>query len=68
MHTGGKASRFDLEEFLGRVADRVGTTSRSDALDDTRCAFTALRETLPRQELEDILATLPREYDDVIGR
>ena len=68
LHTGGKAGRFDLEEFLGRVADRVGTTSRSDALDDTRCAFTALRETLPRQELEDILAALPHEYDDVVGR
>ncbi len=68
LHTGGKAGRFDLEEFLGRVADRVGRTSRSDALDDTRCAFTALRETLPRQELEDILAALPHEYDDVVGR
>jgi len=68
LHTGGKSGRFDLEEFLGRVADRVGTTSRDDALDDTRCTFTTLRETLPRQELDDILATLPREYDDVIGR
>ena len=68
MHTGGKASRFDLEEFVGRVADRVGTSSRSEALDGTRCAFTALRETLPRQELDDILAALPREYDDVLGR
>jgi uncharacterized protein (DUF2267 family) len=68
LHTGGKASRFDLEEFVGRVADRVGTTSHSDALDATRCAFTTLRETLPRQALDDILAELPREYDGVLGR
>jgi uncharacterized protein (DUF2267 family) len=68
LHARGKAGRFDLEEFVGRVADRVGTTSHSDALDGTRCVFTALRETLPRQELDDILAELPREYDDVLGR
>ena len=68
LHTGGKAGGFDLEEFVGRVADRVGTTSHSDALDGTRCAFTALRETLPQQELDDILAELPREYDAVLGR
>ena len=68
LHTGGKASRFDLEEFVGGVADRVGTTSRSDALDATCCVFATLRETLPRQELDDILAALPREYDDLLGR
>jgi uncharacterized protein (DUF2267 family) len=68
LHTGGKASRFDLEEFVGRVADRVGTTSHSDALDATRCVFTTLRELLPRQELDDILAELPHEYDGVLGR
>jgi uncharacterized protein (DUF2267 family) len=30
--------------------------------------FRTLRETLPRQELDDILAELPPEYDDLIGR
>jgi uncharacterized protein (DUF2267 family) len=33
-----------------------------------RLVFRTLRETLPRPELDDILAELPREYDDLLGR
>lgn len=68
LHSGGKAGRFDLDEFVGRVADRVGETSHSEALDDARFVFRALRETLHPQELDDIFAELPREYDDLLGR
>jgi uncharacterized protein (DUF2267 family) len=68
LHTGGKASRFDVDEFVGRVADRVGETSHDEALDDARFVFRTLRETLPEKELDDILAELPGEYDDLIGR
>ena len=68
LHSGGKAGRFDLDEFVGRVADRVGETSHSEALDDASFVFRALRETLPPQELDDILAELPREYDDLLAR
>jgi uncharacterized protein (DUF2267 family) len=68
LHTGGKASRFDLDEFVGRVAERAGETSRDESLDDARFVFRTLRESLPLQELDDILAELPREYDDLIGR
>jgi uncharacterized protein (DUF2267 family) len=68
LHSGGKASRFDVEEFVGRVADRVGERSRDEALDDARFVFRALGETLPRRELDDILAELPRDYDDLLGR
>jgi uncharacterized protein (DUF2267 family) len=32
-----------------------------------RLVFRTLRETLP-PELDDILAELPREYDDLLGR
>jgi uncharacterized protein (DUF2267 family) len=68
LHSGGKAERFGVDEFVGRVADRVGETSHDEALDDARFVFRALGETLPRQELDDILAELPREYDDLLGR
>jgi uncharacterized protein (DUF2267 family) len=68
LHSGGKASRFDVDEFVGRVADRVGETSHDEALDDARFVFRALRERLPERELDDILAELPSEYDDLIGR
>jgi uncharacterized protein (DUF2267 family) len=68
LHSGGKAERFDVEEFVGRVADRVGETSHVEALDDARFVFGALRELLPLKELDDILAELPREYDDLLGR
>ena len=67
LHSGGKAERFDVEEFVGRVADRVGETSHDAALDDARFVFRTLRETLPQAELEDILAELPRAYDDLLG-
>jgi uncharacterized protein (DUF2267 family) len=68
LHSGGKAERFDVDEFVGRVADRVGETSHDEALDDARFVFRALLETLPRPELDDILAELPREYDELVGR
>jgi uncharacterized protein (DUF2267 family) len=68
LHTHGKASGFDLDEFVGRVADREGMTSYEDALDDARFVFRTLRETLPRPELDDVLAELPRGYGDLVGR
>ena len=68
LHSGGKAERFDVEEFVGRVADRVGETEHDEALDDARFVFRTLRETLPRAELDDILAELPRAYNDLLGR
>jgi uncharacterized protein (DUF2267 family) len=68
LHSGGKAERFDVDEFLGRVAEREGETPYDETLDDTRFVFRTLRETLPETELEDILAELPRAYDELIGR
>jgi uncharacterized protein (DUF2267 family) len=68
LHAGRKASRFGVDEFVGRVADRVGETSHDEALDDARFVFRALREALPQRALDDILGELPREYDDLIGR
>jgi uncharacterized protein (DUF2267 family) len=67
LHSGGKAEHFDVAEFVGRVADRVGETEHDEALDDARFVFRTLRETLPQRELDDILAELPRDYDDLLG-
>jgi uncharacterized protein (DUF2267 family) len=68
LNTGGKASRFDVGEFVTLVAEREGGLPYEDALDDTRFVFRALRDTLPQKEIDDILAELPREYDDLLGR
>jgi uncharacterized protein (DUF2267 family) len=68
LHSGGKAEPFGVDEFLGRVAEREGGTPYEETLDDARFVFRALRETLPRRELDDILAELPGEYDDLLGR
>jgi uncharacterized protein (DUF2267 family) len=68
LHSGGKAEHFGADEFLGRVAEREGGTPYDETLDDVRFVFRTLRETLPRGELDDILAELPREYDDLLGR
>jgi uncharacterized protein (DUF2267 family) len=68
LHSGGRAERFDVTEFIGRVADRAGETSHDEALDDAMFVFMTLRETLPQSELDDMLAELPPEYDELVGR
>jgi uncharacterized protein (DUF2267 family) len=68
LHSGGKAERFDLGEFVTRVAEREGGLSYDDGLDDTRFVLRTLRDALPEKELDDILAELPREYDELLGR
>jgi uncharacterized protein (DUF2267 family) len=68
LHSGGKAERFDVDEFLGRVAEREGGTPYDETLDDVRFVFRTLSETLPEKELDDILAELSREYGELVGR
>jgi uncharacterized protein (DUF2267 family) len=63
-----KAERFDVDEFLSRVSEREGRVTYDEALDDARFVCKVLRETLPQPELDDILAELPRSYDELLGR
>jgi uncharacterized protein (DUF2267 family) len=67
MLSRGKATRMSLDEFLSRVSEQDGTTLE-ESLDLARAVFAALRAALPERELDDILAELPQEYDELLGR
>ncbi|WP_374968094.1 DUF2267 domain-containing protein [Terrabacter sp. BE26] len=60
------AQRFGSEEFVRRVAERAGTgPERAEA--GIRAVFATLREETPREELEDVLTQLPKEYARLVG-
>ncbi|MEA2275097.1 MAG: hypothetical protein QOC78_57 [Solirubrobacteraceae bacterium] len=63
--SGGLPQSMTLQEFLARIAQRAGTTPE-EALRHARAVFAALREALPPKELSDVLAQLPREYDEAL--
>jgi uncharacterized protein (DUF2267 family) len=67
MLSRGKATRMSLDEFLSRVSEQDAATFE-ESLDLARAVFAALREALPQRELDDILAELPQEYDELLGR
>jgi uncharacterized protein (DUF2267 family) len=60
------AQRFGSEAFVRRVAERAGTDPER-AESGIRAVFATLREETPRQELEDVLAQLPKDYFRLIG-
>jgi uncharacterized protein (DUF2267 family) len=62
--SGGRPAKLSLDRFLKRVGERLGI----DPLLARPCVeavFVALRETLPRDELLDVIAELPNEYASV---
>jgi uncharacterized protein (DUF2267 family) len=66
LYTDSPAQGFGLEDFVRRVAERLGTdpaTARVHAA----AVFAALRQTAPHDELEDVAAELPREFQPLIG-
>jgi uncharacterized protein (DUF2267 family) len=63
--SGGNALRLSLDEFVGRVAEREGV-GFEEAMRHARAVFETLREALPRKELSDILAQLPRGYREAL--
>jgi uncharacterized protein (DUF2267 family) len=65
-HTGGKARRMSLEEFLERVAEREGVDLES-ALDHTRAVLATLREAVGDDEFFDIRVQLPADYEPVLA-
>jgi uncharacterized protein (DUF2267 family) len=67
LRSGRKAVRLSLDEFVSRISEREHTTLE-DSIDFARAVFATLREALPERELDDILAELPHEYDEIIGR
>jgi uncharacterized protein (DUF2267 family) len=59
--TSGDAERFDVDEFLRRVAEREGVDVES-AQQHARAVFEALRRALTPKELADTVAELPKDY------
>jgi uncharacterized protein (DUF2267 family) len=64
-HSGGKAQRMSLDEFVGRIADREGIVWE-DALEHARAVFETLREAIPEKEWSDLMAQLPRSYSEAL--
>jgi uncharacterized protein (DUF2267 family) len=56
-----KAARMSLDEFLDRVAERVGI-DHEEAERITRAVFAALREAVSNKEVHDVESELPKEY------
>jgi uncharacterized protein (DUF2267 family) len=63
--TRGKAQRMSLDEFIQRIALRE-EVSFEEALDRARAVFAALRQSLPDKEYSDLLAELPRGYQEAL--
>lgn len=65
--TGGKAERMSLTEFLERIADSEGVTLE-DARERAHAVLATLREAITEKELRDVLAELPRDYEELVRR
>jgi uncharacterized protein (DUF2267 family) len=63
--SGGKAQRMSLDEFVERIAEREGV-DHDAALEHARAVIATLREALPPKELSDLLAQLPRGYQEAL--
>ncbi|WP_406045079.1 DUF2267 domain-containing protein [Micromonospora sp. NBC_00898] len=62
---GEHAKSFGLEEFVRRVADRPAV-DRALAGAGVRAVLTTLREAVSRDEFENAVAQLPKEFRQVI--
>jgi len=60
------AQRLGSEAFIRRVAERAGTDPER-AESGIRAVFATLREETPREELEDVLTQLPKDYSRLVG-
>ncbi len=61
VNTEGPAERFDVDDFLRRVAEREGTTPEP-AERDAEAVFSALAEALGDREFANLVAQLPKDY------
>jgi uncharacterized protein (DUF2267 family) len=64
--SGGKAKGMSVDEFVSRVAERE-QSGFEDAREHVRAVLTTLRETVPEDEFVDVVAQLPRQYDELLG-
>jgi uncharacterized protein (DUF2267 family) len=63
---GGKATRMSADEFVSRIAERE-QVGLSEARDHARAVLMTLREAVPEGEFVDLVAQLPRQYDELIS-
>jgi uncharacterized protein (DUF2267 family) len=63
----GRAQRMPLDEFLRRIAEREGV-ALDVAADHARAVFGTLREAVSEQEISDLLAQLPSDYEPVLAQ
>jgi uncharacterized protein (DUF2267 family) len=61
VHTAGSPEKFDVREFVRRVADREGVPAPV-AERHAAAVFTVLRQAVGDEEFADVTAQLPREY------
>ncbi len=67
-HAGpARAHRINREEFMRDVADHLGVP-RGDVEPIVRAVFTAVRDRLPADEVEDVAAQLPPDLADLWRR
>ncbi|MBO0869947.1 MAG: DUF2267 domain-containing protein [Micromonosporaceae bacterium] len=60
-----QARRFGLEEFVIRVSDRADLDAIT-AWTGVRAVLTTVRDAVSGGEFDDIMAQLPREFDEVL--
>jgi uncharacterized protein (DUF2267 family) len=66
VHSDSDAGAFDIDEFLGRVAEREGVDVEM-ALRHARAVFFALGDVLSREELGDLATTLPQTFELLVA-
>ena len=58
--------RFEVDEFVRRVADRSGEDSAKAAA-GARAVMITLREAVPRREFDGVTTQLPKDFLELLG-
>ena len=63
----GPGERFDVEEFYRRVADVEDLAEPAEARRHARAVAAGMKSALSEGELNDVLAQLSPDYDDLFA-
>jgi uncharacterized protein (DUF2267 family) len=67
LHADERSQRFDVDEFLRRVATRSGVDEDA-ALRRARVVFAVLGQAIAPSEFDDLASELPKDYDVLLAR
>lgn len=67
LNVAERSQRFDLDEFLRRVAERSGADEEA-ALQRARSVFAVLAQTIAASALDDVASELPKDFDPLLPR